>query len=164
MNSFSANTDTREGVSNKDSKAVEVQATSKSLNPSAPAFTPKSLKSDIVDENKTPSGLGLSGKDTELEEEFPGLTETHPIPVWVSNESGQELSNSQLRRRRRWRKSAREAEERKIEKEQQDLKNEYTKINEHEAGPSDRGNRRQEYKKKGEGFLNNVKPRDDGSK
>ncbi|CAJ0544543.1 Ff.00g036690.m01.CDS01 [Fusarium sp. VM40] len=164
MNSFSANEDTRKGVSSKDSNPSEKRPTSQGLNPTAPAFTPKTLISQSSDKDKTPSGLGVSQEETELEEEFPGLTETRPIPVWVSQESGQELSNSQLRRRRRWRKSAREAEERKALKEQQDLKAEYAKLNEEEAGPSDWVNRRQNYKKKRGGFLNNVKPRDGESK
>jgi hypothetical protein len=157
MNPFFSNTDASKGVSSKDNNAEENQATSKGLNPAAPAFTPKSGKGNVTDTNKTPSGLGPSQKDTELEEEFPGLTETHPIPVWVSNESGQELSNSQLRRRRRWRKAAREAEQRKAEKEKANLQQEYTKINDNDEaeGPS-RGNRYSQYKKKGEGFLNNV--------
>lgn len=164
MNPYFPNTDTGKGVSSKDSNPSGKRPTSQGLNPTAPAFIPKTVPSETSDKNKTASGHGLSQEETELEEEFPGLTETRPIPVWVSQESGQELSNSQLRRRRRWRKSAREAEERKALKEQQDLKAEYAKLNEEEAGPSDWVNRRQNYKKKGEGFLHNVKPRDGESK
>lgn len=159
MSFFSANQDTR-----KDSNPSGKRPTSQGLNPTAPAFAPKTVPSETSDKNKTPSGLGLSQEETELEEEFPGLTETHPIPVWVSNESGQELSNSQLRRRRRWRKAAREAEERKAEREKAEMKAEYAKLNEEEAGPSDRGICRDKFKKKGEGFLTNVKPRDGESK
>ncbi|KAI6774973.1 hypothetical protein HG530_001731 [Fusarium avenaceum] len=164
MNPFFTNTDTGKGVSSKDSNPPGKRPTSQGLNPTAPAFTPKTPISQSSDKDKTPSGLGPSNNDTEFEEEFPGLTETHPIPVWVSNESGQELSNSQLRRRRRWRKAAREAEERKEEKEKADLKAEYAKLNEQEVGPAEWAQRRQNFKRKGEGFLNNVKPRDGESK
>ncbi|KIL86111.1 hypothetical protein FAVG1_10507 [Fusarium avenaceum] len=164
MNPSFSNTDTGKGVVSKNSNPSGKRPTSQGLNPTAPAFTPKTPISQSSDKDKTPSGLGLSGKETELEEEFPGLTETRPIPVWVSAESGQELSNSQLRRRRRWRKAAREAEERKEEKEKADLQAEYAKLNEQEVGPAEWAQRRQNFKRKGEGFLTNVKPRDDGCK
>lgn len=166
MSEYTTSADTRKGVTNKNEQVGDKAPTTRGLNPAARPFLPKSVNNEATDKPKTTSGPEASKSATLEEEDFPGFTETHPIPVWISQESGQELSNSQLRRRRRWRKSAREAEARKAEQEKEDMKAEYSRLNEEEAGPSDWGNHRRDFKKKGEGFLNNAKPKpkDDGSK
>ncbi|SPJ73539.1 uncharacterized protein FTOL_03269 [Fusarium torulosum] len=164
MSEYVTNTDTLKGGSSKKGDSVEKAPTSRALNPTAQPFVPKSAKSVNVDATKTTPGLEVSGKKTQEQDDFPEYQETHGIPVWISQDSGQELSASQQRRRRRWRKAAREAEERAAEKEKADLQAQYRKINAQGAEGSNKGNRRLRKKWRSQGLLNDDKPKNDESK
>jgi hypothetical protein len=163
MSEYVTNTNTRKGSSTKEGNSVEKTPT-RALNPAAQPFVPKSAKSVNEDATKTTSGLEVSGNQTQEPDYFPEYQETHSIPVWISQESGQVLSASQQRRRRRGRKAAREAEERAAEKEKADLQAQYRKINAEEAEGVNKGNRRLRKKWRAQGLLNDDKPTDDKRK
>jgi hypothetical protein len=153
--------DPRKDVSRKgDEKAPTFQGSNSAGQP----FSTKSSSRGNEDTTKTEQGREQSLKKTDVEEDFPEYPETHAIPVWISKESGQRLTNSQERRNRRQRKEAREKEEKEAEKEKAKLRAEFQKLNAPEPEGGRKGNRRMRQKWRRQGLLEEAKAKDDEAK
>ncbi|KAM0232308.1 hypothetical protein ACHAP5_010767 [Fusarium lateritium] len=81
------------------------------------------------DKSKTAPGQGASGVTTEGPEDFPEFTPTYPIPVHISDESGEKFTPTQLRRQRRYRERVRRREGQREMEEQEALREQYQQMN-----------------------------------